>query len=53
MNSLTLKILLTVYILYALLKFLEFFFRDEETKMKGLYAVHVKAAARWSRSLTT
>ena len=42
MNSLTLKILLTVYILYALLKFFEFFFRDEETKMKGLYTVYVK-----------
>src|ERR1700730_17586870 len=42
MNSLTLKILLTVYILYALLKFSEFFCRDEEAKMKGLYAVHVK-----------
>jgi fatty-acid desaturase len=32
----------TVYILYALLKFFEFFFRDEETKRKGLYTVHVK-----------
>ena len=42
MNSLTLKILLTVYILYALLKFFEFFFRHEETKMKGLYTVYVK-----------
>jgi hypothetical protein len=42
MNSLALKILLTVYILYALLKFFEFFFRDEETKMKGLYTVYVK-----------
>jgi hypothetical protein len=42
MNSLTLKILPTVYILYALLKFLEFFFRDEEAKMKGLYTVYVK-----------
>jgi hypothetical protein len=42
MNSLTLKILLTVYILYALLKFFEFFFRDEATKRKGLYSVYVK-----------
>jgi hypothetical protein len=42
MNSLPLKILLAVYILYALLKFFEFFFRDEETKMKGLYTVYVK-----------
>ena len=33
MYSLALKILLTLYILYALLKFFEFFFRDEETKM--------------------
>ena len=42
MHSLTLKILLTVYILYALLKFLEFFVGDEETKRKGLYTVYVK-----------
>ena len=42
MNSLTLKILLTVYILYALLKFFEFFFRSEETKRKGLDTVYVK-----------
>ena len=35
LNSLTIKILLTVYILYALLKFFEFFFRDEETKRRG------------------
>ena len=40
MYSLALKILLTLYILYALLKFFEFFFRDEETKMKGLRAVY-------------
>jgi hypothetical protein len=50
---LTLKILLTVYILYALLKFFEFFFREEETRMKGLYGVYVKGGARWSRYLTT
>jgi len=42
LNSPTLKILLTVYILYALLKFFEFFFRDEETKRKGLDTVYVK-----------
>ena len=42
MNSITLKVLLTVYILYALLKFFEFFFRDEATKMKGLDTVYVK-----------
>jgi hypothetical protein len=42
MNSVALKILLTVYILYALLKFFEFFFRRDETKRKGLYAVYVK-----------
>src|SRR5271156_4194539 len=42
MNSFTLKILLTVYILYALLKFCEFFFRDEATKRKGLDTVYVK-----------
>jgi hypothetical protein len=42
MNSLALKILLTVYILYALLKFFEFFFRDEATKMRGLHAVYVR-----------
>jgi hypothetical protein len=42
MSSLMLKILLTIYILYALLKFFEFFFRDEETKKKGLYTVYEK-----------
>jgi hypothetical protein len=40
--SMALKVLLTLYILYALLKFFEFFFRDEETKRKGLYTVYVK-----------
>jgi hypothetical protein len=40
MSALILKILLTVYILYALLKFFEFFFRNDETKMKGLRAVY-------------
>jgi len=40
MCPLILKVLLTLYILYALLKFFEFFFRDEETKMKGLRAVY-------------
>ena len=42
MNSLTLKILLTVYIFYALLKFFEFFFRSNEAKMKGLEAVYLR-----------
>lgn len=46
MHSLTLKILLTLYILFALLKFYEFFFRDEETKMKGLDAVYTKGGGR-------
>jgi hypothetical protein len=40
MSALILKILLTLYILYALLKFFEFFFRNDETKMKGLRAVY-------------
>jgi hypothetical protein len=40
MSALILKILLTVYILYALLKFFEFFFRNDETKMKGLRAAY-------------
>jgi hypothetical protein len=40
MSSYILKILLTIYILYALLKFFEFFFRSEEAKMKGLRAVY-------------
>jgi hypothetical protein len=44
--STALKALLTLYILYALLKFFEFFFRDEETKKKGLYAVYVKGNGR-------
>jgi len=40
--STTLKVLLSLYILYALLKFFEFFFRDEETKRKGLDTVYVQ-----------
>jgi hypothetical protein len=40
MSSYILKILLTIYILYALLKFFEFFFRSGEAKMKGLRAVY-------------
>ena len=40
MSSYILKILLTIYILYALLKFFEFFFRSDEAKMKGLRAVY-------------
>jgi hypothetical protein len=40
MSALILKIFLTIYILYALLKFFEFFFRNDETKMKGLRAVY-------------
>ncbi len=44
--STTLKVLLTLYILYALLKFFEFFFRDEETKRKGLDTVYVKGNGR-------
>jgi hypothetical protein len=42
MNSLTLKILLTIYIIYALLKFFEFFFRSDEAKLRGLDAVYVR-----------
>ena len=42
MNSLPLKVLLFVYIVYALLKVFEFFFRDDETKMKGLHTIYVK-----------
>jgi len=40
MSSLVLKILLTLYILYALLKFFEFFFRSDEAKMRGLRSVY-------------
>ena len=46
MNSMTLKVLLTIYIVYALLKFFEFFFRDEKTKEKGLHAVYVEGNGR-------
>ena len=46
MTSLTLKSLLTIYIVYALLKFIEFFFRSEEAKMKGLEAVYVRGDGR-------
>ena len=44
--STTLKVLLSLYILYALLKFFEFFFRDEETKRKGLDTVYVQGNGR-------
>ena len=40
MSSLVLKILLTLYILYALLKFFEFLFRSDEAKMRGLRMVY-------------
>jgi hypothetical protein len=40
MSSLVLKILLTLYILYALLKFFEFFFRSDEAKIRGLRSVY-------------
>ena len=46
MSLLILKILLVVYILYALLKFFEFFFRKDETKMKGLRMVYVDGGGR-------
>jgi hypothetical protein len=46
MASFTLKVMLTVYIIYALLKFFEFFFRDEATKMKGLRAVYVQGGGK-------
>jgi hypothetical protein len=42
MTSFPLKILLTVYIIYALLKFVEFFLRDDATKRKGLDTVYEK-----------
>jgi hypothetical protein len=42
MNSLALKVLLTIYIIYALLKFFEFFFRDDEAKSRGLHTVYVR-----------
>jgi hypothetical protein len=41
-----LKILLVVYILYALLKFFAFFFRDDEAKMQGLRTVYVDGGGR-------
>jgi len=40
MPLLLLKILLVIYILYALLKFFEFFFRSDEAKMEGLRRVY-------------
>ncbi len=46
MSLLILKILLVVYILYALVKFFEFFFRKNETKMKGLRMVYVAGGGR-------
>jgi hypothetical protein len=46
MNSLTLKVLLAIYIVYALLKFFEFFFRDDKTKQAGLRAIYVDGNGR-------
>lgn len=46
MTSTALKILLAIYICYALLKFFEFFFRDERAKQKGLHAVYVEGNGR-------
>jgi hypothetical protein len=46
MSSTILKIVLTLYILYALLKFFEFFFRNDESKMKGLRAVYSAGGGR-------
>ena len=40
MTATVLKAFLVVYILYALLKFYEFFFRSDEAKMRGLRAVY-------------
>lgn len=42
MNSLILKILLVVYSLYSLLKFIESFIRSDENKAKGLYKIYVQ-----------
>jgi hypothetical protein len=40
MAATVLKVLVTIYILYALLKFFEFFFRKEDAKMRGLRSVY-------------
>jgi len=40
LSSLVLKILLTIYILYALLKFFEFFVRSDDAKIRGLRMVY-------------
>jgi hypothetical protein len=40
MPRLLLKILLVIYILYALVKFFEFFFRRDEAKMEGLRRIY-------------
>src|SRR5213593_2683773 len=44
MASTILKILLTFYILYALLKFLSFFFRDATRKLQGLQMAYASEA---------
>lgn len=46
MSQTILKILLVVYILYALLKFFAFFSRNEAKKMKGLRMVYVEGGGR-------
>lgn len=46
MPLLILKIFLVLYILYALLKFFEFFFRSDKAKMEGLHRVYVEGGGR-------
>jgi hypothetical protein len=44
MASTILKVILTFYILYALLKFLSFFFRAQTTKLQGLQMTYASEA---------
>ncbi|WP_039948021.1 hypothetical protein [Leptospira fainei] len=53
MEQKILKILLTIYILYSLLKFYEFFFRKGDAKMKGLELVYEKGGGRIIRIFDT
>ncbi len=46
MPALILKILLTIYIFYSLIKFFEFFFRSDGAKLKGLEMVYEKGGGR-------
>lgn len=48
--KLTIEIFLFIYIVYALVKFYEFFYREESTRKKGLEMVYVKGNGKVVRT---